>query len=161
MKKVILLVLMSFLAFTPVLLKAQDRNRVALDFADTYVLKIKLKRSVVNGKCPCLKNSRCSLFEMSVLQILYCPSNSVFDSLELAHLRYIAIKSCFLKELEQDNIVTISARPSGSNYYLFFTKHLPSVEGQIFYHPYAYLTSLSPCGKKDFFEKYILKQMVK
>ena len=62
--------------------------------------------------------------------------------------------------LQKDGILFITAKPSGSKYYLSFTKvlNIDSVKDYYFYHPYSYLSELKACKRKDAFEHYITNQ---
>ena len=139
---------------------AQHEKKYALDFGDVFVLRIEIKKDVLNGKYLCNKK-KSILSEIVVSDVIYCPPNKSFDSTHLLELKYVLFGFQDRKMLNADTSLVITAKPSGSKYYLSFSKDLRisnETEYQ-FYHPHAYLSELSRCKGKDKFEKYILKQL--
>lgn len=148
-----------FLLMHSFLVNAQNEIRHALDFGDVYVIKVKIDKEHLRGKCPCNKNDKCVLFQVQMLDVIYCPTNRSFDNKGLLGINYILVSSKELSGLYFDSSIIITAKPSGSNYYLSFSKvlNIKEAENYQFYHPYAYLSEIDPCKSKDKFEKYILK----
>lgn len=157
MKKITLVISCLICSF---ILLGQDKKKYPLDFGDVFVLQVTLKKEVLKSKCPCQKSRKCTLNEMIVTKVFYCPSNLSFDSSELLNLKYIAINSMDKNKLQKDSILFITAKPSGSKYYLSFTNvlNIDSIKDYDFYHPYSYLSELKPCKRKDAFERYITNQ---
>ena len=139
---------------------AQHERKYALDFGDVFVLKVGIKKDVLSKKCLCDKRNKCILSEVVVSNVIYCPPNKSFDSIQLLALKYILFARSERSMLNADSSFIITVKPSGSKHYLAFSKilEIDDVENCQFYHPYAYLSELSPCKRKDKFEKYILKQ---
>jgi len=96
---------------------------------------------------------------MVVSKVIYCPPNKSFDSVQLLQVKYLLLLQKDNDLLNMDSSFVITAKPSGSKYYLSFSKilRIENAENYRFYHPYAYLSELSPCKRKDKFEKYIKK----
>jgi hypothetical protein len=146
-----------FVVVLPIKCFSQDSNKYPLEFGDVFVLKAKIHKDVKQDKCPCLKD-RCLLKEVDIIQTVYCPPNNTFDSIQLTKLKFILFRGKDVKTMQTTNdTLLITARPSESRYYLSFSKILPNEAlKNKFYHPYGYLSELTPCKRKDKFESYIL-----
>lgn len=138
----------------------QHETKYALDFGDVFVLKVEVKKDVLSKKCPCNKATKCILSEIIVSDVIYCPPNKSFDSTQLLSLKYILFTQVGRNMLNTDSSFIITAKPSGSRYYLSYSKilRIDNEKSYQFYHPYAYLSELNPCKRRDKFERYILKQ---
>jgi hypothetical protein len=142
-------------------LRAQDDKKYELYFADVFVIKVTLSNSVLQSKSYCVyKNGTlCNLYKINVDRILYCPGNTVMDSIKLLNIQYLLVPSSYGDSLVLGKELLITAMPSANVNYLAFSKILDRKlgVGYSFYHKHAYLSGLIKCNcrKKDSFEKYI------
>lgn len=153
-------ILLFIFLFSSIAVIAQMERKYPLDFGDVYVLKVKITKVAYTGKCPCNLKKKCVLSDLSVSEVIYCPPNNSFDSTQLLSIKYITLNIKDKALINSDSSIIITARPSGSKYYLSYTRNIKldcAVKYQ-FYHPYSFLSQLNPCGQKDRFEEYILKQ---
>src|ERR1044072_3673764 len=124
-----------FVTIMPILAFSQHQSKYPLAFGDVFVLKVKIEKDVKHAKCPCLKEE-CLLKQVSIIETVYCPPNHTFDSIQLTKLKYILFRGKD-RNTETNNTLLITAKPSGSKYYLSFSKILSAeASNQQFYHPY-------------------------
>ena len=139
-------------------------KKYGLEFGDVYVISIKVKANLLQRESTCVyKNgTTCNLYKIEILNVLYCPRNNVFDSIELMKLEYIIAPIKWVDVLNSDQPLLITAMPSSTNKYIALTRILKNelLNGYTFYHPHAYLSGLIKCKKmkKDFFKDYICSQ---
>lgn len=138
-----------------------EKKKYYLDFADTYVLKIKIIKEIKVGKdnCSYKKGTSCNLFKIKVTEVVICPKNTFADSSSLLLMNYIVVPIKEASNIEEDSELVITARPSDSKNYLALSKILsPDTLSMIFVHQYAYLSGIVNCKKNKYnnFEKIIL-----
>jgi len=146
--------------------EGQNANRIPLDFADVYVLKVKFGENLLQKKSYCVyKNgTKCNLYKIKITSVLYCPLNTVFDSSGLKKLEYIIAPMVYTDSLKSGVEFLITAMPSTSNKYIALTRLLNiemiDKEHRVFYHKHAYLSGLVKCKKKkkNLFDDFIRTQ---
>jgi hypothetical protein len=142
---------------------AQQKNLCELEFADVFVLKVKIKNKLVEGNCPCFaKKNKFALYEIEIDRVLYCAANTVIDSVGLSKLKYIAIQVGTKVDIQIETSILLTAKPSSSYRYLMLTRVIndKEIENCKLYHVYAYQSGITICKKqeKDPFEYFITEQ---
>lgn len=148
-------------------IEGQNVSRYPLDFTEVYVLKAKFNESLVHKKSHCIyKNpTKCILYEIKVTSVLYCPTNTAFDSTSLMNLQYIIAPIVYADSLKIGEEFLITAMPSTSNKYIALTRLLNmgvTNNEPFFYHKHAYLSGLIECKKKkkDLFDVFIRTKLL-
>ena len=156
MEKLLAIIFICLFPFTSM---SQVLTKYPLEFGDVFVLRVKIMKNVFSAKCPCEQKNKCTIYQVDSAKIIYNSSGTNYDSLMVSSMRYLLIKDKDINNLKLSNMLLITAMPTGSTHYLALSRVLNNIDTDAFefYHPYAYLTMLSPCKKEDKFEKYIIK----
>ncbi len=147
-------------------INGQNASRFPLGFADVYVLKVKLSESLLQKKSCCVyqKGTQCNLYKVQITNVLYCPSNTVFDSIGLLNVEYMIAPIGYADSLSSGAEFLITAMPSTSERYIALSRllnmELINNDPPIYYHKQAYLSGLIKCNKKrkDVFGDFIKTQ---
>jgi|GEM_PF-5284991 len=90
-----------------------------LEPGETYVVKLKIIEKVWEDKCYCPTNgSQCTLFYVSVSEILYLPTNAFLNRRGLSQIKYMSFPEEYIKSINFKKEFTVSLIPSASESYL-------------------------------------------